>query len=120
MLRGEMSATEYVNVAEAAQALGVTRRTIWRLISSGRLPAITNPLDHRAKLVRREDVEELARYAGKGETLSGWPGEGEDRRLEPPHDPSERWPWPTTVGAADLGIQSDQVEEWLEANWRPT
>ena len=55
--------SEYVNVAEAAQALGVSRRTVWRLIASGQLTAITNPIDRRARLVRRADVENLARYA---------------------------------------------------------
>jgi hypothetical protein len=28
-------------------------------------------------------------------------------------------PWPSTLGAADLGVRSDEVEEWLEANWYP-
>jgi excisionase family DNA binding protein len=97
-----MTMTEYVSVTEAAQTLGVNRRAVWRLINQGRLQAITNPIDHRAKLVKAEDVEKLAR-----------PGTGGGS----PH--TSRRPWPTTAGAADLDIRSDEVEEWLVANWRP-
>lgn len=97
-----MVVIEYVTVAEAAEAPGVNRCTVCRLINQGRLHAVTNPIDRRAKLVRREDVEKVAHP----ELRDG------------PSDSSHR-PWPRTAGAADLGIRSDQVEEWLEANWRP-
>ena len=52
-----MAVNEYVTVAEAADVLGVNRRTVWRLINQGQLQAITNPIDRRAKLIRREDLE---------------------------------------------------------------
>lgn len=57
---------EYMNVTEVAEALGVNRRTVWRLISTGQLKAITNPIDRRAKLVHKADVERLASYTKKG------------------------------------------------------
>ncbi len=56
----------YLNVSEAAATLGVNRRTVWRLIATGQLEAVTNPVDRRAKLVRTEDVERLAEYTQKG------------------------------------------------------
>jgi excisionase family DNA binding protein len=96
-----MTATEYVSVTEAAVALGVSRRAVWRLIQQGRLRAVTNPIDHRAKLVKREDVARLVQP--EPDNLSD----------------ASRFPWPATAGAADLDIQSDDVERWLEANWRP-
>jgi len=92
----------YVTVAAAAETLGVKRRTIWRLINQGQLRAIANPIDRRAKLVSQEDVEKLAVPGIKG-----------------PMGDGSHYPWPSTVGAADLGVSSDEVEEWLEANWRP-
>lgn len=97
-----MAISDFVTVAEAARVLGVNRRTVWRLISQGRLHAVTNPIDRRGKLVRWEDVEGLAHAGGRGEAAD-----------------SSRYPWPQTIGAADLGISSDEAEEWLEANWRP-
>jgi excisionase family DNA binding protein len=97
-----MAVNEYVTVAEAADVLGVNRRTVWRLINQGQLQAITNPIDRRAKLIRREDLERVAH-----------PG-AHDGAPDSLHHP-----WPQTAGAADLGVRSDQVEEWLEANWRP-
>lgn len=41
--------------------LGVDRRTVWRLITKGDLTTEDDPLDRRAKLIRREDVQRLAR-----------------------------------------------------------
>lgn len=57
---------EYLNVTEAAEALGVNRRTVWRLISTGQLEAITNPIDRRAKLIHKSEVERLAAFTKKG------------------------------------------------------
>jgi hypothetical protein len=59
------------------------------------LPAEPNPLDRRQKLISVADVQRLqARSTG------------------------DTQPWPRTVGAADLGVQSDEVEDWLESAWR--
>src|SRR5437763_1161187 len=57
---GSCSMPAFVSVNEAAEMLGVNRRTVWRLISTGDLPALEDPLDKRAKLIRREDVQRLA------------------------------------------------------------
>jgi len=54
------------------------------------------PLDARERLVRVADLHAL-----KVESLV------------------TRRPWPRTIGAAVLGVQSDEIEKWLEANWRP-
>lgn len=54
---------EYLNIQQAADALGVTRRRIWAMVKDGQLPAIQNPLDRREKLIARVDVERLAKFA---------------------------------------------------------
>ena len=56
---------EYLTIQEAAEALGVSRWRMWNLVKSGELEAITSPLDRRVKLVRREDVDRLARFVPK-------------------------------------------------------
>jgi excisionase family DNA binding protein len=50
---------EYMTVAEARAALGVSRRKIAELIEQGILPSRENPLDKRSKLVSRADVAQL-------------------------------------------------------------
>lgn len=55
---------EYVNnsqenlitLSEAARILNVSRPKMSRLVASGKLTTYEDPLDDRAKLVRREDV----------------------------------------------------------------
>ncbi len=76
--------------------LGVSHAKIWKLVRDGVLAAESTPLDTHEKLVRVADLEAL-----KGERSV------------------TRRPWPRTIGAADLGVQSDEAEGWLEANWRP-
>src|SRR5947209_18350878 len=60
----------YMNVTEAASYLAVSRRTVWRLISEGKLEAVSDPIDGRAKLVSRDDVERLAEYRRHGVGLT--------------------------------------------------
>ena len=103
--------SEYMNVSQAAEVLGVSRRTIWRLIHSGTLPAIANPIDHRGKLIRRNAVEQLVLYTRKSAHPTEVASSGAHRQGQRPQ--------PTIIGAADLGVRSDEVDEWLEANWRP-
>jgi len=49
----------YYSVSEVAALLGVSRVSIWRWISAGRLPV--SRLGHRTVRIRREDVDRLAR-----------------------------------------------------------
>ena len=61
---------DYLNIQEAADALGVTRRRIWKMVKDGEIEAIGNPLDRREKLIPRKEVERLAQFVrrGKGAT----------------------------------------------------
>jgi hypothetical protein len=57
-----------------------------------------NPLDKRQKLI---PVSAIGAMTGE---------EPEDRVF----------PWPESIGMIDdLGVTSDEVDAWLEANWRP-
>ncbi|HEV2461954.1 MAG TPA: helix-turn-helix domain-containing protein [Ktedonobacterales bacterium] len=55
---------EYMTVAEARDALGVSKRKIAQLIDEGVLPAEPNTLDKRSKVVKRADVEALKKRPG--------------------------------------------------------
>jgi len=57
--------TEYVTIAEARDILGVSKPRMAELLRAGTLMAEENPLDKRSKLVKRADVEALARRAGR-------------------------------------------------------
>ncbi len=52
---------EYLTLGQAAEYSGVSRVTIWRMVKEGRLPAYQNPRDRRAKLVKREELDEALR-----------------------------------------------------------
>jgi excisionase family DNA binding protein len=57
---GETKVTnEFMTLTAAAEALGVSRFKISRLIRDGELQAFVSPLDRRQRLVRRSDVEAL-------------------------------------------------------------
>ncbi len=56
-----MKHEEFLNLKEARQLLGVSRTKLWKLIQEGRLPTYQDPLDKRARLVRRRDLENLRR-----------------------------------------------------------
>ena len=90
-----MAAAERVTMQEAAALLGVSHAKMWQLVKDGVLVTEANPLDRRQKLVLVTDIENLRSRAMKAR------------------------PKPATIGSIDLGIQSDEVEDWLEANWRP-
>jgi len=91
-----MTVVQRVPMREAAAMLGVSHAKIWKMVRDGVLAAESNPLDKREKLVRVADLEALK--VESSVTCR---------------------PWPRTIGAVDLGVQSDEVEDWLEANWRP-
>lgn len=48
-----------MTVKEALDYLGVSHSKMWRLISSGKLPARKDPLDERRKLVKKSDLQKL-------------------------------------------------------------
>jgi excisionase family DNA binding protein len=50
----------YVTQAEAAALLGVSRWTLQERIRKAQLPVYSAPADHRRRLLRRADVEQLA------------------------------------------------------------
>jgi excisionase family DNA binding protein len=54
-----MVAKEFMTLTAAAEALGVSRFKVSRLIRDGELQAFVSPLDRRQRLVRRSDVEAL-------------------------------------------------------------
>ena len=54
-----MSERKYLKIGEAAVRYHVSRVKLWRLIQSGKLGAIKDPKDERAKLVREEDVARI-------------------------------------------------------------
>jgi Helix-turn-helix domain len=53
---------QYLTINQAADQLGVDRRRIRALIAEGKLETVDNPLDKRAKLVRRSAIEQLELY----------------------------------------------------------
>ncbi|MGC4107054.1 MAG: excisionase family DNA-binding protein [Thermomicrobiales bacterium] len=52
---------EFMTIRQAAEALGVTRVTVWRRVKEGDLEAFQSQADRRERLVRRSDVEALMR-----------------------------------------------------------
>lgn len=57
--------SEYISAAEAREMLGVSKPRMAEMLKNGTLKWEPNPLDRRGKVVRRADVEALARRAGK-------------------------------------------------------
>jgi hypothetical protein len=51
--------SDLIKVSEARKILGISANKMAALIGSGALPHQLDPLDHRVKLVRRRDVENL-------------------------------------------------------------
>jgi len=49
--------TEFVPARMAARLLGVSGHTLRKRLNSGDLPAFVDPLDHRRRLVRLDDLE---------------------------------------------------------------
>lgn len=50
---------EFMTMAEAADALGISNATIWRRVKSGEIEAFESQLDRRRKLIRRSDIEQM-------------------------------------------------------------
>ena len=56
-----MGEEEYIGLDGAAEYLGVSRVTVWRLVREGSLPVYQTGASKRRKLVRKRDVEGLRR-----------------------------------------------------------
>jgi hypothetical protein len=56
-----MENTEYISVADAMEMLGISKSRIADMLRGGELHWERNPVDRRGKLLRRADVEALAR-----------------------------------------------------------
>ena len=52
---------DFVTMGQAADILGVSRMTVWRLVRDRKLPAYQSPVNRRVRLVKRADVEALMR-----------------------------------------------------------
>ena len=55
----------YMMIKEAAVKYGVSRAKLHRLVKTGRLQTVKDPLDERASLLREEDLEALFRFPGE-------------------------------------------------------
>lgn len=90
-------------VGEVANYLGISRTTVWKMITSGELPVTKNPIDKRQHLVPVAAVESLKEQ-----------GRVKDTRV--PHRPV-----PRTFGMYDgpVEIHSDELEEYMREHWRP-
>lgn len=94
---------KYLTVQAAAEALRTNRRRIWQMIRDKELEAIDNPLDRREKLIPRAEVERLSDFAHK--VASSAP---------------RRRPQPQTFDMLDdPDLQSEEIEDYLLARWRP-
>ena len=51
---------DFVTIQEAAQLVGVSRWTIWRLVKDGRLQTYESEINRRVKLIQRADIEALS------------------------------------------------------------
>ena len=52
----------FYTVGQAAEALGVSRWKMWKLIEAGEIKTEPNPLDKREKLIPAGEVARLAPY----------------------------------------------------------
>src|SRR5947199_2350787 len=57
----------YYSVSEVAALLGVSRVSVWRWISTGRLPVAR--LGHRTVRIKQEDIAQMARSGVNGSQL---------------------------------------------------
>jgi excisionase family DNA binding protein len=52
---------DFVTISEAARIAGVPRSTLYRRIAEGKLRVYQSPMDRRAKLVKRTELDALMR-----------------------------------------------------------
>jgi excisionase family DNA binding protein len=75
----------YYSIAEVAALLGVSRVSVWRWISAGRLPVTR--LGHRTVRVTRDDLLQIARPSRKGSPST--PPLAADAAAPPEHDAAD-------------------------------
>lgn len=85
-----------VTMTEAARRLGITRVTLRRLVREGVLPTMENPLDKRQRLIPESALK----------TLQPTPSTTRRRFL-------------SDGAGSNPDVQSRDLEEYLEAHWRP-
>jgi predicted site-specific integrase-resolvase len=66
----------YITLTEAGEILHVSRTKIARMVREGVLQTVSDPLDARVKLVKKEDVERIAQMSRRGR-------EGDSPKHEP-------------------------------------
>ncbi|HEX2911916.1 MAG TPA: excisionase family DNA-binding protein [Chloroflexia bacterium] len=69
-----MEEQEFLTVMAAADYLGVSRDKMNRLIRSGKLVAIENPLDGRSKLIDRQQLDNIK---PRGRIIKSYPKPGQ-------------------------------------------
>lgn len=74
----EPELSEFMTVTEARLLLRVSKGKMAEWLADGTLPWVESPYNKRAKLVRREAVEELARQPRAGQTKKPQPGTAEN------------------------------------------
>ena len=89
-----MATQDRVSMQEAAALLGVSHSKMWQLVKEGELSAEPNPLDHRQKLIRVEDLMKI---------------KGESR-------PSRRF-FSDGAGANPEGPDAANVKDWIRETW---
>jgi excisionase family DNA binding protein len=94
-----------LTVGEVADYLGISRTTVWKMISNGELPATKNPIDKRQHLVPLTAVEQL-QAAGRKKVGK--------RPLDRPR--------PRTAGmyAGPVKVHSDEIDDYLREHWHPS
>jgi excisionase family DNA binding protein len=60
-----MPPDDLLTVGQVQQLLGISRRTMARLLASGELHTQLDPLDNRRKLIRRSEVDALLARSSK-------------------------------------------------------
>ena len=61
---------DFVTMKQAQEILGVSNYTIWKMAKEGRIKTYRSNIDRRQKLVRRSDLERLARVEAPEEDVS--------------------------------------------------
>ena len=85
-----------LNMTEAAERLGTSRVTVRRLVREGTLPSVEHPVDRRQRLIRESAMRALELAAPAKALRFRSDGVGEN-----------------------AAVRSDEIDRYLEAQWRP-